>query len=873
MTDRRQAEELLNRLTEDIRNEALDDEVVQQITTRSWARIADRLGDVAEHRALTCCGDYQSLIPAFIRGALTEARATLVRDHTRECVACRRELIRQRGGTPAVARPLFSPGLHASRRARLMAAAALIVCALTLGYHTSANVIADRNLTASVQAVDGELYLMAGEDTHPLATGEAIRARQTIRTGKGSGAMIALDDGSLIELNERSEIMLRGTRRGDRIVLDRGNIIVHAAPQDAGHLWVATEDCTVAVKGTIFAVDHGIKGSRVSVIEGSVEVRQATRHRALLKPGDQLTTDDRLQRLSIEKQLAWSRNAEQHLALLHELSQLRREIGRAVQLADHRTSTRLLDISPADTVLYAAIPNLAAGAVDARRVFEERLRTSPILAQWWQDAVVDTGVEGHIEDLFDRLQPVADALGDELALAVPASVFAQQGGPVLLAKLDDAPAFRSVLVNEIGRLGAQSPDHGLVLVDDPHTAQGVASCWLWVTEDLFVASSDLAQLTSVAEVIEGLRDGFGGATLYQELADAYGRGVEWLLGLDLQRIIAQTEAGSGNERELLEQLGLSDVTTLVLERHTRGEVASTDAVLSFDGPRRGMMGWLAEPAPMGSLDFVSQEASLAGAVVAKDAATMFDELIQMLATAAPEAVATLERFESTSGFDLRQDLAATIGGEAAWALDGPFLPTPAWKVILEVYDPQTLQATLERAITELNQELGRHEQPQLALTHSSFGGVDYVTIRHDAIGDLLTYAIVDGYLIAAPRQSLVERALAYRSSGLTLSQAPQLRALLPANQYSDCSALVYRNLEAVARNLPADLLSNLPGELMGLLDEGLAPSLYCAYGEPDRIVISGTGGSLLSMAPLLGVASLFEPPDEADAVVPEGVSS
>ncbi len=54
------------------------------------------------------------------------------------------------------------------------------------------------------------------------------------------------------------------------------------------------------------------------------------------------------------------------------------------------------------------------------------------------------------------------------------------------------------------------------------------------------------------------------------------------------------------------------------------------------------------------------------------------------------------------GIDLREDLAATLGGEATFALDGPMLPVPSWKLIVEVYDPATLFHTFSSAIAQLN---------------------------------------------------------------------------------------------------------------------------------------------------------------------------
>src|SRR4030095_4213785 len=107
---------------------------------------------------------------------------------------------------------------------------------------------------------------------------------------------------------------------GIRINLDRGSVIVEAAKQHDGHLYVATQDCTVSVVGTVFAVSAGVKGSRVSVLEGEVHVTQAASAEKSLYPGQQATTSPSLENVSIEQEISWSRNLDTHLALLRALA-------------------------------------------------------------------------------------------------------------------------------------------------------------------------------------------------------------------------------------------------------------------------------------------------------------------------------------------------------------------------------------------------------------------------------------------------------------------------------------------------------------------------------------------------------------------------
>ncbi len=77
---------------------------------------------------------------------------------------------------------------------------------------------------------------------------------------------------------------------GKTVALERGSVMVEAAKQRRGRLEISTPDCMVSVKGTIFSVSRGLKGSRVSVVEGEVKVDKAG-GTELLHRGDQTATN------------------------------------------------------------------------------------------------------------------------------------------------------------------------------------------------------------------------------------------------------------------------------------------------------------------------------------------------------------------------------------------------------------------------------------------------------------------------------------------------------------------------------------------------------------------------------------------------------
>ena len=88
------------------------------------------------------------------------------------------------------------------------------------------------------------------------------------------GLQVTLADDSRVEMRAHAEMTVGRASDGIQIDLKTGDIIVTAAEQHDGHLYVRTKDMTVAVDGTVFLVNASQDGSRVGVIEGEVRVRE-----------------------------------------------------------------------------------------------------------------------------------------------------------------------------------------------------------------------------------------------------------------------------------------------------------------------------------------------------------------------------------------------------------------------------------------------------------------------------------------------------------------------------------------------------------------------------------------------------------------------
>src|SRR6185503_17681160 len=162
------------------------------------------------------------------------------------------------------------------------------------------------------------LWPRADSALYRLVEGD-VRVDGTIRSNGGGGAVLELADTSRIEMRSHSELSLEQATDGVRIRLTSGGIIVNAATQRTGHLYVQTKDMTVSVVGTVFVVNADEAGSRVAVIEGEVRVQQGATE-TKLRPGEQVASSPKVETFSVASELAWSRRAESWLALLQKQS-------------------------------------------------------------------------------------------------------------------------------------------------------------------------------------------------------------------------------------------------------------------------------------------------------------------------------------------------------------------------------------------------------------------------------------------------------------------------------------------------------------------------------------------------------------------------
>jgi FecR protein len=871
--------DILDRATAGIRSERVDQSVVESAAERVRAKLSNEHATASAPAAhvehIRNCGDFQMLIPEYLNGSLSPARSLLFEDHTHECIPCRKALKVARYGVAAVPAGPGASKISASRRTvvRWAIAATIIVGigVLSLTYQ--------RFLTGGgdafhmvVHAMDGQAYLVSDSTTKDLKVGEEIKPGEKVRTSKDAGAVVKLPDGSLVEMRERSEFSVTDGAGGTTIHLDRGNIIVQAAKQtQSRHLFVQTDDCTVSVVGTIFSVNNGTKGSRVSVVEGEVHVEHGGKQ-DVLHPGDQVATTSNIERVPVKDEIAWSRDAARYGQMLAEL---RKEIDERVARPGLRYSTRLLDMTPDDTVFYVAIPNLTETLAESNKIIQERLAQNPELSQWWDKEQASGRGKQEWDKAISKIADFGEQIGDEIVVTAQLARTGkgEPDGPLVLTTLKNPGSFRSYVEGQLSTLSVNSKKApGVRFVDDPMSEMKTTAAgsphdlYVWIDGDVLAASPKIEFLQRMAAKVKTASAGqYAEGSFRSRIADIYRDGAGFIIAADLQTFIGQAAGDDARTSSALDKLGVTNLKYFIAEIKEDQGKSFNRATLSFSDTSHGMASWLAAPGPMGALEFISQDANVVAAFVVKEPVALVDDLMSALNAVDPKFSEHLDQFQNETGLNIREDFAMPLGGEFAFAVDGPLLPTPSWKMVFEVYDPAHLQSTLERVVEKMNELAARDGKRGFQWERTDSGGRTFYSLKSLDFGLELSYVYSNGYLIAGPSRALVDNAVRYHDSGVTLLHSPRFVAALPEDKQANFSALIYQNLAPALGGIAkrfGGIAGGLPeGQRKGLSSLiGGGPVLAYAYAEGDHIsfALNGEEGPIgLKPSNLIGMPGSF----------------
>ena len=421
--------------------------------------------------------------------------------------------------------------------------------------------------------------------------------------------MLRLRDGSHVEMRERSGFSASERGKDLTIGLDHGAIIVQAAKRHTGHLYVSTRDCRVAVTGTVFSVDSGLKGSRVTVIQGTVLVAQ-NRHQRRAACRRSGFHQCRHGRDAGAAEISWSQNADAYIAMLNAVTALNVKLDQ-----DHFPGAALLQ-HPADPGARRRPWSTPASPTSARpspKCSRSSFPRSSRMPRW-----PNGGQQNKLDQAIGDMSTMSSYLGNEMVVAASLDAHGHPGQPVIIAELKQS-GFEAFAQAEVAKLSSGAGAQQLRIVTDPSAIGGIpqGQCVLLILPHLVALSPDAAALQQIAS---GTPTTFATTEFGSQIAAAYGSGVGLLFAADVEAMAPASHGHAPN------------VQYFMVQQTGNAGAAETRAALIFNGQRTGVASWLASPAPLDALDFISPQATLAWAAAVKQPTAIIDEIMTMQQT-------------------------------------------------------------------------------------------------------------------------------------------------------------------------------------------------------------------------------------------------
>jgi type IV pilus assembly protein PilA len=535
------------------------------------------------------------------------------------------------------------------------------------------------------------------------------------------------------------------------------------------------------------------------------------------------------------------RDLNKYPELLPELGTLFEKIQRGVEFPPPRSQSRLLPLLPDSTVFYAAFPNYAGVAQQALQVFRRERQESAVLRDWWQHGeVAASGPK--VEEAIEKFYEFSQYLGDEIVVSGTANgttppnilIIAEVRKPGLKTFLqqtmptDGKPAIRVLDQRELTAAKDSTNQQLMVLV----------------RPDFIVGASNVATLRSFNSRLNRKDSEFASSPFGQRLQRAYQGGTSVLAGADLHKIVSQIPL-SPEQGQIFQRTGFADLKYAIWEHKGATGQSASQAELSFTRPRHGVASWLGAPRELGSLDFVSPKALVAGTVALKNLALIFDDLKDLATASNPSAFAMIDQMQQGLGVNLKDDLLKRLSGEITLELDNPSLPDPIWKAIIRVDDPAGLQQTFTKLMA----------MAPVPPQHFDEGDLTYHVIQVPSSNKAveIAYAFVDGYMVIGSSKKVVAEAARIHRSGESLAKSKRFLASLPPGYSSEASAILYEDPIAMAA-LKMGQLSPELGASFSQLSGGTSPAVIAAYAYESTIREASASNGLDAGVVLVGAA-------------------
>ncbi len=794
------------------------------------------------------CEEVEHKLLEYLDGELSDEETAALLKHLEECKTCAALLERYRNQErlleryyetmAKVALGAPKPKLEAPRKVvaptrrafRLYAVAAVFGLMLLGGlalfvYHQKTQSKAGQEVGTALNVMGRVFYFEDGK-LLPLKEGMPITSRTRLKTTNKSYLAVRLRtpqqaaEPNVVEFKDNS--IGAFLAYNDRMVLslERGEVWVHLNQKPPKPFAVKTRQIFIRDRGTIFNVAQGMTGTLVGMVTGKVEF-DFDGSRKVVEPRELFTSFEDKSGDTVRKHIYWSHYREKLLALLGperapraiaETSQRLQvpEIPKPtptpeVPINEDLGSLDTTELMPINTRFFFEVASVPETISDWESSDYSRLFQDPALVQWWQSDAMSELHSVVVNELgAPKWIELAKSINGSMSFSVTSG-----GNPILVADCrEDFESVRKVLNTDITpllkRWKARSGVHSSN-IPKIHLKQGyLVICW----------NAGLVKKTLKA-IEDDAPTGFTETQFYQNLRDNVPNS-RLTIAYDFRSTIAALKKkGDKDLMTFLKRSGLDGLDYVLGSPDFAGRGINQAFRVAFTGPRHGVVGWIDEPSPMGSLRYYGPDVHLlVAARIKRPEQQMFADVVRW---SCEDSHVNRENVKPEE-LQLFRELAACLGNEVALGLENPVLPIPNIQVALEILDPMRFHDVILKIVDHLNAELpGSH---RIIMEPTDYREHLIVTLSARGWKFDISYVVLDDFLVVGLGEPFLRHTVDVFEEHRSIIDEYAFTQLLPDAGQLNFSLLLYQDL---SRSIP-EILNKITREKLSGRERAYLPS-------------------------------------------------
>lgn len=726
----------------------------------------------------------------------------------------------------------------------------------------------------TVTKVMGKVQYFGESKLQPVTRGMKITSRTRLKIPANSYLEVQLvslqpdREDNIIEFKDNTLASFHEYNNRIELALEQGEVWVHLNQKPPKPVIVKTRNLVINERGTIFNVAQGITGTAVGVVTGSVEF-SLNGKLEVVQPAQFFTTFENKSGDNLYRHILWSHYREKLLALLPKEQLENAQMIATAQLlqvpevpkvaaptpepssSEEFCRLETTELLPVHTRLFfeiASVPNTIREweVSDYRRLLQE-----PALVQWWYS---------------DSMQKFREKINDKIGI------------PRWLVLFDAISGSLSVGV---------TPNRGLIIVADCRNnvdqvkellqteIQPLLEIW---NKNMSESPALVAQLVKgylvigrepelLQKTIEAIKKdeptGFTESQFYQNLR-ANVPNSRLTIAYDFRSTIQNLKKrGDAGLNKFLVRSGLDNLNYVLGSPDFAGRGINQAFRIAFTDSRQGVLGWLDEPGPLGSLRFFSPDTHLLLAARIKRPEVMLADIINWMRedfNPTPE-----EEAAEKEEVQFVQQFAACFGNEIAIGLKNPVLPVPNIQIAIELLDEIKFDDLLLSQIDKFN---SANPDRKIVMKAKNYRDHLIVTLSSNNWKVDISYVVLQDFLVLGPGEPFLRHTIDIFKENNSLMDEYAFTQQLPQTGQLNVSFLLYQDL---ARSMPQILkkvLAGIPNSTRSRLPDFEFMSRYRAAGISYAIsgekyidfYIKGSGGVDFNMGGALPlVASLIMP--------------